>query len=95
MKMSRLRFSDERDSVGGDQGAYTGDYRRGHSEAGGSDQGYIGGGEYRRGHRGAEARYRYDGYQESSYRASSGTSWHGIYFNYYLLFVLCFLIKDP
>ena len=74
--MSRLRFSDERDSVGGEQGAYSGggDYRRGHSEAGGSEQGYIGGGEYRRGHRGAEARYRYDGYQESSYRASSGIS---------------------
>ena len=65
--MSRLRFSDERDSVGSDQG----EYRRGHSEAGASDQGYIGGGEYRRGHRGAEARYRY-GYQESSYQATSG-----------------------
>ena len=76
MKMSRLRFSDERDSVGSEQGSYSGggDYRRGHSEAGGSEQGYIGGGEYRRGHRGAEARYRYDGYQESSYRASSGIS---------------------
>ena len=62
---SRLRFSDERD---GDKGSY-----RGHTEIGGSDQGsYMGGGEYRRGHREAEARYRYNGYQETSYQAASG-----------------------
>ena len=76
--MSRLRFSDDRDSVGGDQGGYigAGEYRRGHPDTGGSDHGgYIGGAEYRRGHRGAEARYRYNGYQESSYQAASGLSW--------------------
>ena len=78
--MSRLRFSDERDSVGSDHG----EYRRGHSEGGGSDQGYMGGGEYRRGHRGAEARYRY-GYQESSYQAASGI---GLEFFFHFSFIL-------